>query len=502
MIDRLKAEFHADDLYAGLLAFDLDTWSPGLRGGGLDAEERAKWDRKLRAATRRICQGLRVQIEHSDWQNAACAALRCRGSLPQEQRDNRMVWRSVLSAGALSDTLEMVVRFYLATWDGTGAVERGLGQDAAILQEHVGRRGQDGDLYSALVELKLEGPQSEDAMFKKGDGGVLLLTEFSRAAAQQWLRSYGRRFTCADRFRKDRGRKGPAPETRPTDKGVQLRARSAYRLLCKAAATDETAARDSTPGAEQARPTVLGIDRRRLMTHVGRSEAPSPAPKTVRFQNATKQKLAEKKAQGMWTGTARGRPEARLGGSLAIIARSRDAGISACRAGLWLRRRSLQAPKAKAKAKAEVKAEAKAQAKAKAKACASTPAAPTALVHDTLDELFRKRVVDPPSSEMIIWLRAVAKGGAVRTVGGDTMRFVTAVKIRQTICLSDDFVRKHVSLHTALRQVVAMDGSKWTLGSSDAARGGASMPVHKIDRKRDFIEFLLRARRLQFSGGA
>ena len=84
--------------------------------------------------------------------------------------------------------------FYLATWDGTGAVERGLGQDAAIQKQHAGWRAQeyqDADLHSGLMKMHLDGPQTEETMFTSRDG-VLLLTDFSRSCAQQWLCQHGR----------------------------------------------------------------------------------------------------------------------------------------------------------------------------------------------------------------------------------------------------------------------------------------------------------------------
>ena len=130
-------------------------------------------------------------------------------------------------------SLAPAVRFYLATWDGTGDIERGLGQDAAIQKHHVGQGARsclDADVYSGLLELHLDGPQAEEAVFTKSSDGVLLLTDFSRACAQQWLIQHGRRF-CVQRVRKDKGKK--IPERRKgTAKGVQMLARSAYETQC------------------------------------------------------------------------------------------------------------------------------------------------------------------------------------------------------------------------------------------------------------------------------
>ena len=140
-------------------------------------------------------------------------------------------WRSCLDADRLPSALPAeVVRLYLATWDGTGAVERGLGQDKAIIGQHVGSRTRsclDADLYSCLLELKQEGPSKQEDMFTPSGTGVLYFTEFSRACAFEWRVRHGRRFTCSKKERKDKG--GTASRgNRTTDRGVQVRARAAY----------------------------------------------------------------------------------------------------------------------------------------------------------------------------------------------------------------------------------------------------------------------------------
>ena len=104
--------------------------------------------------------------------------------------DNRLVWRAALGSVSVPSSLAPAVRFYLATWDGTGAIERGLGQAVAIPTQHVGQRARsclDADVYSALLELHLDGPQAEEVVFTKSSDGVLPLTDFLRACAHQWL---------------------------------------------------------------------------------------------------------------------------------------------------------------------------------------------------------------------------------------------------------------------------------------------------------------------------
>ena len=121
------------------------------------------------------------------------------------------------------------------------------------------------------------------------------------------------------------------------------------------------------------------------------------------------------------------------------------------------------------------------------------------VIHDTLDELFRKRVKDPLTLEFLVWLRAVAQGGSVTTTLGETFVFTSAVKTWRVIRLGEGFCWKHPQVHTALKEVVALQGSQWrlaTVGGASSSRG-APTPVHCIECKRDFVEFLVRARRMQ-----
>jgi len=166
-------------------------------------------------------------------------------------------------------SLVAATHFYLATWDGTGAVERGLGQDAAIQNKYVGRRARESpgaDLYSSLLEMNVDGPQTEEAMFKSSNG-ALLLTDFSRSCAQQWLYQHGRIFSCY-KVRKDVGGKRPMRK-KGTDKAVQLLARASYASQREMAAVDLASA--STLGAQpRKRLTVFGVDRLKLMASVSR----------------------------------------------------------------------------------------------------------------------------------------------------------------------------------------------------------------------------------------
>ena len=83
---------------------------------------------QVQRAARRLCRSMGVDHDEAAWREGAQAALLARGP----DGNNRDAWRSCLVADRLPSALPAeVVRLYLVTWDSTGAVERGLGQDAA-----------------------------------------------------------------------------------------------------------------------------------------------------------------------------------------------------------------------------------------------------------------------------------------------------------------------------------------------------------------------------------
>ena len=107
-------------------------------------------------------------------------------------------------------------------------MERGLGKDQRTRSAHVGSTSAEAeveDVYSACVEVKLDGPRYEWEMFQPSPEGVLLFTPFSRTCAMLWIARNGRRFACYQE-RKDKGtqKHHALPNS---DKAVQLRARKA-----------------------------------------------------------------------------------------------------------------------------------------------------------------------------------------------------------------------------------------------------------------------------------
>ena len=558
VIDRTEAEFNSEDLYLAYEAFDLDAWAKVFRASTPGAPGRMRLD----AATRKLCVALGIAQDMSAWHSAAKIALAHKTQLVEKNSaasastsgpdvDNRLAWRSAVGSKSFPRALIDATLFYLATWDGTGAVERGLGQDAAIQKQHVGRRAQecqDADLYSGLLEMHLDGPQTEETMFKSS-AGVLLLTDFSRSCAQQWLCQHGRRFSCY-KVRADIGRK-TSTRRRGTDKAVQLLARAAYASQ-REMAKDDVASAPTSGGQARRRPTVLGVERLKLMATVSRLAKPLEGKKTRRFRDATAKKLAEKKAAGTWCGWSDTVPKPRLGGATALEATTRSAATQAVRAKLWLSakarlqtRASTPAPSASRAASSSSgrthaerpgvegaggwKRRAHSQATAApaksarrtcssstsakgAAASASTPGTPSPSMYkalasklaqrraqhnidQSLESMIRKRITDPSTTTLLSWLKAISIGGTVSCESQKIFLQQACVGPSLSLSLSAEFEGRHKPLAQALRAAAASSKGRWTCNKT----GKSAQKAHDISRKRDVVNFLLQARRVALS---
>ena len=545
VIDRTEAEFNSEDLYLAYEAFDLEAWARASTPGGRG---------RLSAATRKLCVALGIAHDTGAWDRAANIAVTHKkklkektaagASTPGPDVDNRLAWRSALRSATFPKPLVDATLFYLATWDGTGAVERGLGQDAAIQKQHVGRRAhecQDADLYSGLLEMHLDGPQTEETMFKSRDG-VLLLTDFSRSCAQQWLFQHGRRFSCY-KVRADVGRKTPS-RRRGTDKAVQLLARAAYASQLKMAQDDMASA--STPGGQaRSRCTVLGVDRSRLMATVSRLAKQPAGKKTVNFRDATAKKLAEKKAASIWCGWSDTLPKPRLGGAAALQAATRSAATQALRAKMWMSAKARtqsravkQAPSAsrtassssskmctkqpgvglggwKRRAQSQPAAHG-APVHATKRACssvrstlakgadssASTPGGPSLAktqahydIDQSLESIIRRRVTEPDTITLLSWLKAISTGGMVSCEKQKMLLQRACAGPSLSLTMSKNFQERHRSLAAAMRTAAANSKGKWAFNKT----GTSAQKPYDISHKRDVASFLLQARRVAFS---
>ena len=493
-IDRLSAEFDTGDLYLAYRLFDLALWGVLGRLPPEDARAEELWS-MLKDSGWKLCGALGAVFDERAWKVAAAKAMKLQAEMLRRSEDkscvdNRLAWRALIDSGDTDEPVTSVVLFYFSTWDGTGAVERGLGKDSKIQKQHVGDAADascfDADVYSFLLELNQEGPQREEDMFTEASG-ALLFTDFSRACAEHWVRTHGRRFACY-KERKDKDSKVSKSKRKRqyTDKAVQARARSAYARLC------ETAIDGAADSCFDAEPTVVGVGRRQLVASLANMPAPEVGEKTLRFRADTVKKRTAKAATDCWSGRASGPLTRNLGGALAVEAKKTSLAM-AVRARRWklgaarrarltghagpYERGAADSGARKPKAKASPKAKAKAKAilvVSSAGARASTPGAPTpaassstggatasasarpassstasASTHDPvlfkfdacLQTLVQKRK-SVNTAETLNWLTAVAHGGSVEVEGKRT-KMTPGIRKAQRLDISPSFVFRY-----------------------------------------------------------
>ena len=524
-IDRLSAEFDTGDLYLAYRLFDLALWGELGRLPPEDARAEELWS-MLKDSGRKLCGALGAVFDERAWTKAAVTAMKLQAEMLRRSEDkscvdNRLAWRALIDSGDTDEPVTSVVLFYFSTWDGTGAVERGLGKDSKIQKQHVGDAADascfDADVYSFLLELNQEGPQREEDMFTEASG-ALLFTDFSRACAEHWVRTHGRRFACY-KTRKDKDRKVSKYKRKRqyTDKAVQARARSAYARLC------ETAIDGAADSCFDAEPTVVGVGRRELVASLARMPDPEVGEKTLRFRADTVKKRTAKAATDCWSGRASGPLTRNLGGALAVEAKKTSVAMAE-RARRWQLGKARRARAAARKPKAKASPKAKAKAKAilvvsSAGARASTPGAPkpaassstgratasasarpassstaSASTHGPvlfkfgtcLQTLVKKRQ-PPDTAETLNWLTAVAHGGRVE-VDGKCVTLTPGIRKAQRLDITNGFMLNHTRLYESLRSSMRAYGSKWKQRKDGD-------PGVRIGGRIDLIAFLLTVQR-------
>ena len=227
--DRIEAEMHSKDLEMAFCCFDLRLWDEAKQK--LDKGQVQEW-RTFEAAmglrVDRLSQALHINAEQARRElTAAALSLLEDVKIASQTNDNRPLWARVLGMGAPLKSIQKaweclpdLVCLYLSVLDGECGVERDLAHLRNILSEHSGPLDEDGLCASDLLEVCLDGPACEEEVAKKASvtclsealpfesskEHTLLLTDFTRACSEMWVRMHGRRFRCY-RVRKDAGLK-------------------------------------------------------------------------------------------------------------------------------------------------------------------------------------------------------------------------------------------------------------------------------------------------------
>ena len=276
VLARLDADFHDQDVYMAFEALSLATWER-YHAAGMEAS-RARIQGLLQKA-RRLWRalGMEEQWVARDFVKLVKSALRHRraafgvrtcAATPGSSGypDNRMIWATFCAATPESQWALPVIQLYVSHPDGTGDVERGLGRHARFRDAHVGAPDADGTNGSSgpelCLEVRIDGPQDVSELFSTSDDGTLLLTDFSRKLATGWLNTYGRRYACQQKVRKDHGKRNTGWRLRGSMKAVTKLQRIAVDTLV------EQADRDGDPARAKHRKTIIGTSHRSLMQEV------------------------------------------------------------------------------------------------------------------------------------------------------------------------------------------------------------------------------------------
>ena len=293
--DRIEAELPQSGLVVAFAAFDLGIWYKvgTLRSGGkLDDADLLQQSQERRAK----------RLAEAHWRVGTLDAARVAGDLCKTATtlmekhlpalraaklpDNRLVWAQAVDEGMCSAGVSDLARWYIALIDGTGAVERCLGQLVNVLQQHVGPLDKDGSTVAAAVEVSLEGPACEEELIVRdssslqiaggvspdgGSGGLACrleaerrtdstawsMTPFTQRCAELWVAHHGRRFRVYKSKR-------PGQKGRPagTDAALARGQAKALDALFEGAAIEKAA-------NAHMHMTVLGIPRNRLLSQEG-----------------------------------------------------------------------------------------------------------------------------------------------------------------------------------------------------------------------------------------
>ena len=207
MLGRLQVDLTEDKVMSCMQCFDLKSWLDPSRHVGLKAHCRILQqvlavDASVLHELSAAAQAAAPLVKAADGRGIhVCNRLAWSWTLLPQWRSRHTPRVPEPSKGFVR-----LVCFYLAVKLGTGKLERSLGDLVQQLNNHLGPRSEDGSTMAALVEVCLDGPQTAQDLFVRGDNGVLIPTEFARECAMAWVRCFGRRFHC--RYNSQKGRQG------------------------------------------------------------------------------------------------------------------------------------------------------------------------------------------------------------------------------------------------------------------------------------------------------
>ena len=239
MLQRLEVDLAQDEVAVALQAFNLAAWE------GSNSHD------ALRLQLRKLC--LVLQLDPKDVVPSfvahakVLATIRRTAVAKKYCVDNRVLWSWALcpvwkakhaSNVALTPSCDFLVRFFLSLKINTTTLERDLGLLLAHLEAHSGPLQASGGTAASILEISMEGPQSEAEFFyRSSEQGPLQPTEFGSLCAKLWLQHFGRRFRYSYKKTNDPNSKSKvqSPKSKVAAKGsfasvVQGRSVAASKL--------------------------------------------------------------------------------------------------------------------------------------------------------------------------------------------------------------------------------------------------------------------------------
>ena len=511
--DRVGAEFQKDSLQMQFAAFDLRLWHLAMSlkdsGNRNDAEIALNaLRRRVRAliAAHPFSHGPSESMVRSFETVVTCLRQAFRDKVKSESgAHNKELWSLVLTNAVPnaepSADVRRILEWYLSVTDSTGNLERNLGRMVQVLDVHNHIFDEDGRHLSALIELDLDGPASEEEIARKvvvaarfgdvtpaGDTDVLLLeraltpeaelvlkaTPFTHRCAELWLAHHARRFGCYKK--RSAVVRGPRPAT---DAAV---ARGQKRAL-------DTLFRNAEATGVAERRTVLGVSRAKLIAGAGRVSI--DAGRLAKFRKLTATKLAaqqvvnQRRRSGL---KAYPRPPLRRGPCCGIVpAPPLPSGgapmrcLNACRAALPSNAAYHVTPMLSS-----------------AGGLWRQISAAQLVVVDRMTDV--EQPADSRGVSIMLCVIALGKLVALRAAVElaaaslrSGRRYAAAISCAQAIAISPEFSEKHTHVTALLQMCVDMKDSKWTMVTAERA--------DSIRTLADVVAFMRRARRFPFRNG-
>ena len=200
MLKRVQEDLSGDEIARCLQAFNLDCWQ--------EPNNHSSLQKRFQALASLLCEA--GEETASTLKSAAKALAPVMRTARNQQLavDNRKAWSWVLTPAwrakyapkvVWTPHCDLLVNFYLSLKINTTTLERDLGELLAHLTAHSGPLSKEGGTVSSIMEVHIEGPQSEEEFFLPPDkpGAPCQPTEFAQLCAKLWLEHFGRRFRYA-----------------------------------------------------------------------------------------------------------------------------------------------------------------------------------------------------------------------------------------------------------------------------------------------------------------